>query len=586
MKKNKGLLFKQISCIIGFVSIVFVGITFNTVSLNDGVLSINNIYWFLFGFFLLFSLCIPIFVYLGFRRMAKLNCESLSKNYADIWNQYTLTFIKNHPDEKLNGKTRVNADLYFSSDDIISASFINIPILEYFKNISGTFVGLGILGTFMGFSQFLGNIIEGGLNFESVEIFSGLNVAFNTSIIGLISSIIYNFFIYQPILSLVKESNRLLCDSLDEQYYVSDEECMRSLSDIVSITESSIDKNITNMCREIKSVISAERDEFTKQVLGTADLLKNIDNSLGNIPSNVKQMSDELNKSIELAKSNTLAMTQECLKSIHIELNKTFEQFASRFDNASLSIENAIDSVSNFPEDLKTSMQAIVNSVQKNFDYLSEQINNDLSDVFEKTKEEISVMIKKETEADIERNKSLAEVSENRLKTVYESAEQKMNTFFESSKNIINAIYGEMVQKISEACNSFSLKISDSIDKIEKFSKETSNFTDEYKNLHETLIEMSERISESEGNLISGTEEIKTLLCKFIDVSDLMMDAQQCLQDISESLNKFPEQQKEMNHLYENASEIMKNSLILLVDHVDEVLDKKTDNVSKEIEKE
>ena len=116
--------------------------------------------------------------------------------------------------------------------------------------------------------------------------------------------------------------------------------------------------------------------------------------------------------------------------------------------------------------------------------------------------------------------------------------------------------------------------------------KKISYLNRTYADYKEALIEMSERISESEGNLISGTEEIKTLLCKFIDVSDLMMDAQQCLQDISESLNKFPEQQKEMNHLYENASEIMKNSLILLVDHVDEVLDKKTDNVSKEIEKE
>lgn len=575
MKKNRGLLFKQVCCILGYLVIIFVVSIFNTFSLKDGLISVNNLYWILFGLFLLFSLCIPVFVYLGFRTMLNLSPERLKEKYADIWKQYSLTFIKEHPDKKLNGKTRANADLYFSSEDILSASFLNIPVLDYLKNVSGTFVGLGILGTFVGFSQFLGNIIECGINFESVEIFNGLKVAFNTSIIGLFSSIIYNLLITQPLLSLVKESNRLLCDSLDEQYYVSDEQCMRSLSDIVSITETSIDKNITNMCVEIKNVISAERDEFTKQVLGTAELLKHIDNSLGNIPDNVKLMSDELNKSIGLAKTRTLEMSQECLKSINTELNKTFEQFTERFDKASLSIEKATDSVSSFPADLKSEMSSITHSLQNNFDVLSNKIDSDLSVVFEETKKEISSMIKEETKADIERNQTLMDASENRLKIVYEDAEQKLNSFLDGTKSIINAIYGEMVRNISEACNSFSSKISDSIVRIEDFSKETNNFTNEYKKLHETLINMSIRITESEESLINGTVEIKNLLNNFITASNLMRDAQQNLKDISESLNKFPEQQREMNMLYSNAAEVMKNSLVQMIDHVNNVLDEK-----------
>ena len=81
--------------------------------------------------------------------MLVLNPEILKDKYADIWKQYSLTFIKNHPDKKLNGKTRAYADLYFSSEDIIGTSFFDIPVMEYLKIISGTFVGLGILGTFV-----------------------------------------------------------------------------------------------------------------------------------------------------------------------------------------------------------------------------------------------------------------------------------------------------------------------------------------------------------------------------------------------------------------------------------------------------
>jgi len=584
MKKRRDLLSKQISCILGYLIIIFNVILFNTFSLKDGLTSLNNLYWLLFGVFLLFSLFIPIFVFFNLKKMQSLNSEGVKSKYRDIWNQYSLTFIENHPDEKLNGKTRVNADLYFSSEDLISTSFYNIPVLDYFKNISGTFVGLGILGTFMGFSQFLGSIVEGGLNFESVEIFNGLKVAFNTSIIGLFSSIIYNLLIYHPLSALVKESNRLLCDSLDEEYYVSDEECMRSLSDIVSITETSIDKNITNMCAEIKSVISAERDEFTKQVLGTAELLKHIDSSLGNIPENVKLMSTELNKSIELAKSKTLEMTQECVKSINFELNNTFKQFAESFNKASLSIEKASSSVSNFPESLEKSMSSIMKSVQNNFDVLSEKIDADLSRVFEQTKTEINSMFKEETKADIERNNVLIDDAERRLKNVNEIVEDKMRTFFDSSKSIINAIYGEMVKNISETCNSFSVKLSNSIAQIEEFSKETGSFTDEYKKLHETLIEMSKRITDSEDNLINGADEIKTLLNNYLSASESMKDANQRLKDVSDSLNKFPDQQKEMNRLYENAAEIMKNSLVLLVDHVNQVIEEKNNDCSEESE--
>lgn len=583
MNKISGLLVKKICCIFGYLVVIFVVIRFNTFSLNDGFISANNLYWLLFGLFLIFSFCIPVFVYIGFKKMLNLNPESLREKYADIWKQYSLTFIKNHPDKNLNGKTRANADLYFSLEDILGASFLKIPVLDYFKNISETFIGLGILGTFVGFSQFLGNIIEGGINFESIEIFTGLKVAFNTSIIGLFSSIVYNLLITQPLLSLVKESNQLLCDSLDAQYYVSDEQCMRSLSDIIGLTETSIEKNITNMCAEIKNVIASERDEFTKRVLGTAELLEHIDNSLGNIPDNVKLMSDELNKSIELAKTKTREMSQQCLETINSELNKTFEQFAERFDESSHSIVKAIDSVSNFSTDLQNSMSAICNSVQNNFDILSNKIVEDVSSVFEYTKREISSTIKEETELNKDRYNSFINASEDRLKKVYAVTVKKMTNSFEDAKNIINTINDKLVQNISDICNSFSTQISDSIVKIEEFSKETNSFTNEYKVLHETLLEMSKRVSESADSLISGTTEIKTLLNNFITASDLMRDAQQNLKDISTSLNSFPEQQQEMNKLYKSAAKVMENSLTQMIDHVNNVLDGKK-NEAEEIE--
>ena len=42
--------------------------------------------------------------------------------------------------------------------------------------------------------------------------------------------------------------------------------------------------------------------------------------------------------------------------------------------------------------------------------------------------------------------------------------------------------------------------------------------------------------------------------------------------------------EQEMNRLYENAAEIMKNSLVLLVDHVNQVIEEKNNDCSEESE--
>ena len=101
------------------------------------------------------------------------------------------------------------------------------------KIVSGTFVGLGILGTFMGFSQAL----SGGIDIQNQTqlnvIVNGLKVAFNTSIFGLFSSIIYNFLIANPLLQLLNDRCKFISDELDTIYYISDEECIRTLGHIV-----------------------------------------------------------------------------------------------------------------------------------------------------------------------------------------------------------------------------------------------------------------------------------------------------------------------------------------------------------------
>ena len=558
----------------GFILIFVFVACFNTFSLSKGFTDLNSIYWITFFSFIMFSLVVPILIIFSYIDMASLSIKEIkeSKKYYHLWETYEKTFLgkdsKLCPSD-LKNKTRANSDLYFGIEEMVSSKFFNLPVLSDFKNISGIFVGLGILGTFMGFSQFLSNIIESELTFESVLIFEGLKVAFNTSIIGLFSSIIYNLFIYYPLSSLIKSRNRKLCDEIDEEFYVTDERCMRSLSQIIETTEISIDKNFKHMCKEISNVISEERKEFTDQVLGTAELLRIIDESLGEIPKNVKTMSDELNKSVELAKEKTFEMSNECICNISEKLDQLFDSFANRFDVASSNFEHAASEVAKVPEKFKDSVDNIIIPIKENFDSLEKGINNNLSTICENTINKAKELFEAEYAENKKLNSNLIETAEKGLNNIYENVHHKVNIAIKESTDMLG-------KTITESCEKFCSGINNSISTLKDFSYKTGEVTNEYKILQESLTDMSQRIRESQENIVSGTEEIKDILKEFIKTSLLMEETQKIYNELAESLKFLPSQHKELQNIYREGASILRDSLVVSINEVLEKVNKPT----------
>lgn len=567
--KPSNLLLKLFLAFVGFTLIFLFVVRFNTFSLTTGIKDLNNFYWIVFFIFLLFSFLIPVLIVISVIDMNSLNEKKLqkSKNYVTLWETYDKTFLgrdKSLCPEGMENKTRANADLYFSLEEIVSSKFLKLPILAFFKNISGTFVGLGILGTFMGFAQFLNNIIEGELNFESVLIFEGLKVAFNTSIIGLFASIIYRLFIYYPINGLAKATNTELCDAIDEEHYVSDERCMRSLSQIIEKTEISIASNFEKMCIDIGNVISAERESFTKQVLFATEQLAHIDNSLENIPVNVKLMSDELNKSIELAKEKTKEMSNECIANINKELENVFGRFANRFDDASTKIESATTEIEKIPDNFKDAINDILIPVKENFKSLEKGINKNLSNICVSTVNEVKRLFEEERNGLSEFNNKLSSTAETCLKDV----EKRMVHFIEETKQSTFSTYKMLGKTISDSCAEFTQNVSESVSTLEVFSAKTGEFTNEYKLLQETLSGMTDKIRESQENVVNGTDEIKNVLSEFNKTSLLMENTQKIYNDLADSLKFLPLQHKKMQEIYQEGANVLRDALVVSIEDI------------------
>lgn len=564
--KTTNALSKLFLSVIGCLLILLIVVWFNTFSPSREIRDFNNFYWIVFYIFTLFSFIVPVLVFLASVDMYSLNSERVkdSKKYSCLWKTYKQTFLGEDPHlcpAGLEEKTRANADLYFGVEEIISSKFFNLPIMSFFKNMSGTFVGMGILGTFMGFAQFLSNIIEGEMNFDSVVIFQGLKIAFNTSIIGLFSSIVYTIFIYYPLEALIKYANRRMCDVIDKEHYISDERCMRSLSQIIETTEMSIDKNFKQMCEDISKVISEERKEFTDQVLGTAELLKKIDESLGEIPFNVQKMSDELNNSIELAKTKTLEMSNECITTVNKELTNVFSVFANRFDESSSKFESAATEIEQVPNNFKNSINDILTPIKNSFENLEKDINANLKEICSNTIKDARLLFETEKSEISKINTNLISNAESNLNKVYESIEHRVNAALKESTATLG-------NTISQSCSEFTNSVDESLKMLSQFSIKTGEFTDEYKLLQVSLSEMTQKILESKENVVSGTEEIKNVLLEFIKTALLMEETQKVYKELADSLKFLPTQHKELQKIYKEGADILRDSLLLTIKEV------------------
>ena len=110
-----------------------------------------------------------------------------------VWGRL-IKFAKQLSQLKIDN-TNLNLEFYQTTEIFLLRSSPNFPLSALVKILPGTFIGFGILGTFLGFSNGIsGMSLSGNVDelFGKLDgFFGGLNTAFITSIIGVILSVIF-----------------------------------------------------------------------------------------------------------------------------------------------------------------------------------------------------------------------------------------------------------------------------------------------------------------------------------------------------------------------------------------------------------
>lgn len=408
-------------------------------------------------------------------RKALMTEEHFNTIEHGIWKAYKSTFIKS--DFGIKHKTRASADLYFNYESVANTMMPNFPVVGTFKIIASSFMGLGILGTFIGFSVGLSNITHftssdpSGLMGDIEKLVrSGLSTAFNTSIVGVFCSLIYNFLIYNPLILQLNKYFEGLSDSLDQEFYVSETEALMQYTMLTDEKANSIP-----FSQSLRFIV----ENMNKQT----EALNNFND---NLADKIANMNESVNTALgQIATGVGTEVKEAVIANVHLEL-----------DGLKLSLTDATKQLA-----------MVAEKISETPDLLS-KANSELKLYLDDTRTSFTEMLNQNLDANKTALNEVVETIQNEL----------TKNFTEFSKSLTKALSSS--QKAAELLEN----IPDKIEQIEaSFSEQEADVASRFENAAGKLQEVSSSVNEylesvEKGitgilnDLTSAEENVKELL--------------------------------------------------------------------------
>ena len=425
--------------------------------------------------------------------------------FYSIWQSYAQTFskMKNSAGTR---ETRSDADLYFNAEDIANKSFFGLPALELLKGIPGAFIGLGILGTFIGFTNAIPETSQFSALDELKPLLSGLKVAFNTSIFGILSSVIYNFFIAQPIIHSLEQNSRKLSDLIDSHHYISDVEVSR------------------RGLEDFEKLIKGFQDDYTKRIVEVTEELAKITDRLRDTPTEIEKINERLNANAE----NIYKITSQQLHSVFESIKKTISamnKVHTHFDETASIVRESCNDIRSIPNNVAQIVSDLLKEVLENsFNEVKIRISEGASELEQFTKENIN-------QAFTEFNQFLVEEVEKLTEKLISSN----HTLIEQH----NKLLLDEIEGLSSSINSFEKNIVSISDSTALIPSEITKIYDDLSLIPAKLKELQDEFMTSSEQLINSSG-LTDAIGKIKDLNDGLTERELTLQGLmNRSGNKF-----------------------------------------------
>lgn len=451
--------------------------------------------------------------------------------FKPIVDEYKRSIIIQTPD---GVKTNTPASYYFSDENIAKVKSLNLKLLD---SASGTLVGLGLFGTFLGLTIGVSNFDSSnseGIQNSIQSLLSGMSMAFGTSLFGMFSSLVYTFIdkIWR------KEQSRAryyLTEKLDEKYYIDDTMLLG-----------------LNQKKWADAVINTIQTELDAKFTYTNDAGEKV--HVGNAVREILKENIEQSKALK-SFSTDLA----------IELNNGFDEILSRQmqekilplmesvdATTKLMIEHIDEMASTVASPATGMMESIVDELKRSMMTIVEEFKTGLSGSATSQMEALAVQLGTAAQAMGDFPKNMENISAT-LQVTIEEVKNTINEISKTSANANSAAMQQMQEQIAFATDSIGnaiAEVKDVMSVVTKSSQEQSNQM--VAKLADAADKMGEFLNTTITSLSSGVENsVKSITDemnrKQTDLINLQGDTTAQTKKLLEAFNEGLERLEQMN---------------------------------------
>lgn len=419
---------------------------------------------------------VALFVY----RMVKLyrvNTTRESKAYAIILSKY-----KSAIGRIVSGKTLIPASEYLTVENWYAAHNINY---RHITATASSLVGLGILGTFLGLAISLGQVNLEGKEQEitnSIQsIMGGINTAFYSSVLGMLTSLVFAVLHRQRINKLQKLLDEW-CEDLDDQYYTNQVQLIAEQTDAIKSFGQSIGTNVGNQVAEqlessmtelIETVTDCIKDQMQsagKFMADCAELLKASSETLNQTTTSIKEASASMQLLMkEVDKSmSVVASTITMVGSVQGKFDDTVSELGDSAIQLTGTIAKvkdtiiALDGKFTIFDDAMTKVENALNAMQASYASLNGH-NSKLDEQYKQVASLIGNLENSMAKQNAEFYKSLAALEKTigevpnlkpDIQAIFERINEGLRSYVDLLQNQTSGLLSAYTQEFTKACQS------------------------------------------------------------------------------------------------------------------------------------
>ena len=395
-------------------------------------------------------------------------------------------------------KTNIPSANYFNDDNVSKAHKLNLRMLD---TGSGTLVGLGLLGTFLGLTFGIAGFDSSDSSNiqQSIQnLLGGMSTAFSTSLLGMFCSLIYTA-IDKTMRNKLHKNIYSFTEHLDDIYYIDD----------IKLQE-------MNQKALVESMIHAIKSEFDSKLVYSNESGENV--SIGNAIREILTENAEQSKALK-SFSTDLA----------IELNNGFDEVLSR---------QMQEKILPLMESVDTTTKAVVEHI----DQMASTVASPASGMMESVVDEL----KKSMTAIIDEFKTnLSGSTTSQLETLalqLGSASQTMGDFPKNMENISNTLQvtiNEVKNAITEISKTSANANSAAMQQMqEQIAFATGSISNAISEVKEVMSSLTQSSQEQSNQMITKLSDAAEKMGSFLDttISSLSSSVQNSMKSITDDV--------------------------------------------------